>query len=45
MYDLFKCFNDFRHYQSTLEVFELSPDKFNESLDDLVMFLAQVIHN
>jgi len=31
-----------RHFQSTLEVFELSPDKFNESLDDLVMFLAQV---
>jgi len=32
----------FRHFTSTLEVFELSPDKFNSSLDDLVMFLAQV---
>jgi len=32
----------FRHFQSTLEVFELTPDKFNTSLDELVMFLAQV---
>jgi len=31
-----------RHFNSTLAVFELSPDKFNESLDELVMFLAQV---
>ena len=31
-----------RHFQSTLAVFELSPEKFNESLDELVMFLAQV---
>jgi len=32
----------FRHFQSTLAVFELAPDQFNESLDELVMFLAQV---
>jgi len=32
----------YRHFQSTLAVFELSPDQFNESLDELVMFLAQV---
>jgi len=32
----------FRHFQSTLAVFELSPDQFNENLDELVMFLAQV---
>jgi len=32
----------FRHFQSTLAVFELSPDLFNEALDTLVMFLAQV---
>jgi len=31
-----------RHFNSTLAVFELSPEKFNESLDELVMFLAQV---
>ena len=31
-----------RHFTSTLAVFELSPDQFNESLDELVMFLAQV---
>jgi len=32
----------FRHFQSTLAVFELTPDQFNESLDELIMFLAQV---
>jgi len=31
-----------RHFNSTLAVFELTPDQFNESLDELVMFLAQV---
>ena len=31
-----------RHFNSTLAVFELTPDKFNESLDELIMFLAQV---
>ncbi|XP_023245371.1 protein SDA1 homolog isoform X2 [Copidosoma floridanum] len=33
-----------RHYKSTLEVFNFTPDKFNKSLDELVMFLAQVAH-
>ncbi|KAJ8681474.1 hypothetical protein QAD02_017261 [Eretmocerus hayati] len=33
-----------RHYQSTLDVFNFTPDKFNKSLDELVMFLAQVAH-
>ena len=28
--------------RSTLAVFELTPDQFNESLDELIMFLAQV---
>jgi len=32
----------YRHFKSTLEVFDLSPDKFNSNLDELVMFLAQV---
>jgi len=32
----------YRHFQSTLAVFELTPDQFNQSLDELVMFLAQV---
>jgi len=31
-----------RHFNSTLAVFELTPDQFNDSLDELVMFLAQV---
>ncbi|XP_046740304.1 protein SDA1 homolog [Diprion similis] len=31
-----------RHYKSTLEVFRLTPDTFNKSLDELVIFLAQV---
>eukprot|EP00090_Calanus_glacialis_P032058 TRINITY_DN53199_c0_g1_i1.p1 TRINITY_DN53199_c0_g1~~TRINITY_DN53199_c0_g1_i1.p1 ORF type:complete len:677 (-),score=263.06 TRINITY_DN53199_c0_g1_i1:77-2107(-) len=31
-----------RHFNSTLAVFELTPDQYNESLDELVMFLAQV---
>ncbi len=31
-----------RHFSSTLQVFALTPTEFNESLDELVMFLAQV---
>ncbi|XP_063983452.1 protein SDA1 homolog [Diachasmimorpha longicaudata] len=34
----------YNHYKSTLEVFRLTPDKFNKSLDELLMFLAQVAH-
>ncbi|XP_043275609.1 protein SDA1 homolog [Venturia canescens] len=34
----------YRHYKSTLEVFRLTPDKFNKSLDELSIFLAQVAH-
>lgn len=30
------------HYKSTLEVFRLEPTQFNKSLDELVIFLAQV---
>lgn len=32
----------YNHFLSTLEIFKLSPDKENKSLDELVMFLAQV---
>lgn len=32
----------YRHYQSVLNVFRLRPSEFNKSLDDLVMFIAQV---
>lgn len=32
----------YRHYESLLEVFLLTPDKPNQSLDELVMFIAQV---
>nr|CAG4641542.1 EOG090X030C [Eurycercus lamellatus] len=34
----------YRHYNSTRLVFEMKPDQYNKSLDDLVMFLAQVAH-
>ena len=33
----------YNHFQNTLEIFKLSPDKENKSLDELVMFLAQVM--
>lgn len=32
----------YRHFESTLKVFELNPSEFNKSLDEQVMFLAQV---
>lgn len=35
-------YQQYRHFQSTLQVFELKPDVFNAALDELVMFLAQV---
>ncbi|PNF39265.1 SDA1-like protein [Cryptotermes secundus] len=34
----------YRHYQCMLDVFRLHPSEFNKSLDDLVMFIAQVSH-
>ncbi|XP_064164992.1 protein SDA1 homolog [Anguilla rostrata] len=34
----------YRHYQSNVQVFKLQPDKPNKELSDLVMFLAQVGH-
>ena len=36
-----KCFYS-RHFKSTMDVFELSPEKFSQDLEELVMFLAQV---
>ncbi|XP_050542458.1 protein SDA1 homolog [Daktulosphaira vitifoliae] len=33
-----------RHYKSLLAVFTLRPSDFNKSLDELVMFMAQVAH-
>lgn len=32
----------YRHYKNIVEVFRLNPGQPNKSLDDLVMFLAQV---
>lgn len=32
----------YRHYMSLVEVFQLEPDKPNKNLDELVMFIAQV---
>ncbi|KAM9734617.1 protein SDA1 homolog [Menidia menidia] len=34
----------YRHYQSNVQIFRLQPDKPNKELADLVMFLAQVGH-
>lgn len=32
----------YQHFQNTLEVFQLSPEQPNKTLDELVMFMAQV---
>ncbi|NP_775337.1 protein SDA1 homolog [Danio rerio] len=34
----------YRHYQSNVEIFKHQPDKANKDLSELVMFLAQVGH-
>ncbi|XP_061657027.1 protein SDA1 homolog [Syngnathoides biaculeatus] len=34
----------YRHYQSNVQIFKLQPDKPNKELAELVMFLAQVCH-
>ncbi|XP_056114249.1 protein SDA1 homolog [Rhinichthys klamathensis goyatoka] len=44
-----KCYTEeflqqYRHYQSNVEIFKHQPDKSNKDLADLVMFLAQVGH-
>ncbi|CAL7948069.1 unnamed protein product [Xylocopa violacea] len=33
-----------QHYKSILEVFRLSPNKYNKSLDEIIIFLSQVAH-
>ncbi|PWA26962.1 hypothetical protein CCH79_00001010 [Gambusia affinis] len=37
-------FQQYRHYQSNVEIFKLQPDKANKDLAELVMFLSQVAH-
>ncbi|XP_067948018.1 protein SDA1 homolog [Watersipora subatra] len=32
----------FRHYQSSVEIFQLNPSQFNKTLSELIMFLGQV---
>lgn len=32
----------FRHFESTLQVFELGPSEYSKALDEQVMFLSQV---
>nr|XP_050853172.1 protein SDA1 homolog [Vespula vulgaris] len=32
------------HYKATLDIFNLAPNKFNKSLDELVIFMTQVAH-
>ncbi|KAK4877569.1 hypothetical protein RN001_010075 [Aquatica leii] len=34
----------YRHFQNSLDVFQLAPQQPNKTVDDLVMFLAQVSH-
>ncbi|XP_034048282.1 protein SDA1 homolog [Thalassophryne amazonica] len=34
----------YRHYQSNVQIFKLQPDKPNKELAELVMFLAQISH-
>lgn len=34
----------YHHFQSTIEVFQLSPEQMNKTLDEVVMFMAQVAH-
>lgn len=34
----------YQHYKSTLDVFRLEPTVYNKSLDELIIFLAQVAH-
>lgn len=34
----------YQHFQSTVEIYNLSPEKVNKTLEDLVMFMAQVAH-
>ncbi|XP_072040990.1 protein SDA1 homolog [Amphiura filiformis] len=34
----------YRHYQSNLQIFQLKPTQYSESLDELVMFLCQIAH-
>ncbi|XP_054908582.1 protein SDA1 homolog [Poeciliopsis prolifica] len=34
----------YRHYESNVEIFKLQPDKANKDLAELVMFLSQVAH-
>ncbi|XP_052282348.1 protein SDA1 homolog isoform X6 [Dreissena polymorpha] len=34
----------YRHYQSNMHIFHLKPSQFSKTLDELLMFLAQVAH-
>lgn len=34
----------YQHFQNTIEAYQLSPEQTNKTLDDLVMFMAQVAH-
>jgi hypothetical protein len=39
---LLQFLQQYRHYQSTLQVFQLKPSVSNETLTKLAIFLAQV---
>ncbi|XP_041460227.1 protein SDA1 homolog [Lytechinus variegatus] len=34
----------YRHYQSNVQVFQLKPSEYSKSLEELIMFLSQIAH-
>ncbi|MGH0188423.1 UNVERIFIED_CONTAM: hypothetical protein FKN15_029692 [Acipenser sinensis] len=41
--DIHMFLQQYRHYQSNVQIFKLQPDKPNKELAELVMFLAQIL--
>lgn len=39
---VFQFLQQFRHYESNLQIFKLDPSNANKTLGDLVMFISQV---
>ena len=40
---LFQFIQQYRHYQSNMQIFNLKPSQFSKTLDELLIFLAQVL--
>ncbi|XP_015766763.1 PREDICTED: protein SDA1 homolog [Acropora digitifera] len=41
---LFQFFQQFRHYESNIQIFKLDPSNENKTLGELAMFISQVAH-